>query len=172
LKRALAASLTIALLAAALWLGRGRTPSTSFTSAADTPEACIDRMFAAAAGGDVAAYLHCFAGPERDRLERELAGQPREVFERSLREAVAPLKGRAVFRNDPADQAAEQASYTIDRIYENRTERQTFQLVCQSGVWRISSVQAADAFQPEKAYGTPVFEETPAETEEGDAVTE
>ncbi len=81
----------------------GNAPGTGRCSVghgADTPEACIERMFAAAQRGDVTAYLDCFTGSERDRLDRELAGQPPEVFARSLRDAVATLKGRAVFRND------------------------------------------------------------------------
>ena len=119
-------------------------------------------MFAAAQRGDVTAYLDCFTGSERDRLDRELAGQPPEVFARSLRDAVATLKGRAVFRNDASDPAADSANYTIDRVYESRTERQLYQLTRQSGVWRIQSVATANPFQPDKAYGSPVYEEAPA----------
>jgi hypothetical protein len=44
-------------------------------------------------------------------------------------------------------------------VYDNRTERQTYELVCEAGTWRIRDMQAANAFQPDKAYGTPVYEE-------------
>ena len=162
MKRIVAALATLLILAAVLWLGRAApTPMDVAPSAAasDTPEACIERMFAAAQRGDVTAYLDCFTGSERDRLERELAGQPREVFARSLQEAVVGLKGRAVFRNDASEAAADTASYTIDRVYEGRTERQRYQLSRQSGLWRIQSVATASPFQPEKAYGSPVYEE-------------
>lgn len=166
MKRIVAGLLTLLLLGAVLWFGRGAsTPpdQTPATAASDTPEACIERMFAAAQQGEVPAYLNCFAGPERDRLERELAGQPPQAFARSLQDAVAGLKGRAVFRNEAPDTAADSASYTIDRVYESRTERQRYQLTRQSGIWRIQSVATANPFQPAKAYGTPVYEAPPGQ---------
>ena len=170
MKRTVAALATLLILGAVLWSGRGTLAPPDAappTGSADTPEACIERMFTAAQRGNVAAYLDCFSGPERDRLERELAGQPPEVFSRSLQGAVASLKGRAVFRNEapPAatDSAAtDSAGYTVDRVYESRTERQLYQLTRQSGTWRIQSVAAANPFQPDKAYGSPVYEEPPA----------
>ena len=174
MKRIVAALLTLLILAAVLWFGRAAptSPATApSTAAADTPEGCIERMFAAAQRGDVTAYLDCFIGPERDRLERELAGQPPEVFARSLQDAVAGLKGRAVFRNDAPQAAADSASYTIDRVYASRTERQRYQLTRQSGVWRIQSVATANPFQPAKAYGSPVYEEPPAKVDERKAGT-
>lgn len=163
MKRMLAGLLTLLVLGAVLWQGRGRPPAPlPAPAAADTPEACIERMFAAAQRGDVPAYLDCFTGSERDRLERALAGQKQDAFAQSLRDAVATLKGRAVFRNGPADAAAaaaDTASYTIDRVYETRTERQLYQLTCQSGLWRIETVATANPFQPDKAYGSPVYED-------------
>lgn len=165
MKRIVAGLITLLILGGVLWYGRGTPtppPAGPSPAGADTPEACIERMFAAAQRGDVTAYLDCFAGAERDRLERELAGQPADVFARSLRDAVATLKGRAVFRNGGPDAAANTASYTIDRVYESRTERQRYQLIRQSGTWRIQSVAVADPFQPDKPYGSPVYEEPPA----------
>lgn len=175
MKRTVAGLLTLLILGAILWFGRGAsTPpdEAPTTAASDTPEACIERMFAAAQRGDVTAYLDCFMGSERDRLERELAGQPPEVFARWLQEAVASLKGRAVFRNEAPGTAADSASYTIDRVYESRTERQRYQLTRQSGVWRIQSVSTANPFQPDKAYGSPVYEESPAKSDDRKAGTE
>ena len=163
MKRIVAGLITLLILGGVLWYGRGKPPAVAPAAAtADTPEACIERMFAAAMRGDVTAYLDCFTGSERDRLERELSGQPPEVFARSLRDAVATLKGRAVFRNGPSAESGDSASYTIDRVYESRTERQLYQFTRQSGVWRIQSVATANPFQPDKAYGSPVYEEPPA----------
>ncbi len=118
-------------------------------------------MFNAAAEGDVATYVDCFSGPERERLERELADKRRDAFARSLIEAVASLRGRAVFAAGPVD--ADRARYTVDRVYERRTERQTYDMVRQSQTWRIERVRTAQPFQPETAYGTPVFQELPPE---------
>jgi hypothetical protein len=116
-------------------------------------------MFAAAEAGLVDAYLDCFTGAERQRLERQLAGQPREAFARSLVEAVSTLKGRAVFRPAGSGDGENRTWRTVDRVYANRTERQEYQLVRQAGGWRIETVRSAAATQPEKPYGSPVFDE-------------
>lgn len=169
MKRFVAGLITLLVLGAIVWHGRGTPtppPTAPSNAEADTPEACLERMFAAARRGDVAAYLACFTGSELDRLQRERAGRPTEAFARSLQDAVADLKGRAVFRNDTAETNTDSASYTIDRVYESRTERQRYQLTRQSGTWYIQSVATASPFQPEKAYGSPVYEELPAKTEQ------
>lgn len=163
MKRWIAALATLVLLGTALILGR-RAPTPHGGSIASSPEACIDQMFDAAQRGDVVAYLDCFTGPERERLDRELAGQPEEAFARSLVEAVKTLKGRAVSNADNAETADTRARLTVDRVYASRTERQTYHLVAESSTWRIHSVETASAFQPYKPYGTPVYE--PAESEE------
>jgi hypothetical protein len=119
-------------------------------------------MFTAAEKGDVDAYLDCFTGPQRERLERELASQPREIYARSLAESIRALKGRAVFDASFANPPSREATVTVERVYVHRLERQTYHLVNQSGVWRIDDVQTPSALQPEKAYGQPVFEPAPA----------
>jgi len=162
-KRWIAAVATLVLLGAALMLGR-RAPAPRADSVSSSPEDCIDRMFDSAQRGDVAAYLDCFTGPERERLERELAGQPKEAFARSLVEAVKTLKGRAVSKADNGESGDIRKRLTVDRVYASRTERQTYHLVPESDTWRIHSVETATAFQPYKPYGTPVYE--PAESEE------
>jgi hypothetical protein len=162
-KRWIAAVATVVLLGAALMLGR-RGPAPQADSNASTPEECIERMFDAAKRGDVAAYLDCFTGPERERLERELAGQPEESFARSLVEAVKSLKGRAIFETDTGESGDPRTLLSVDRVYASRTERQTYHLVPDSDAWRIYSVETATAFQPYKPYGTPVYE--PAEPEQ------
>ena len=159
MKRTIAAIATTVLFGVVLWFGRsGPTPRRA-NSAADGPEACIQRMFDAATSGDLETYVDCFTGPERQRLERELDDSRRDAFGRTLMDAVASLRGRAVFADGPVDKDSDQARYSVDRVYETRTERQTYQLVRESGTWRIQSVRTAESFQPETAYGTPVFEE-------------
>jgi hypothetical protein len=163
-KRWIAAVATLVLLGTALVLGR-RAPSPQVDSIASSPEECIERMFDAAKRGDVTAYLDCFTGPEKERLERELTGQPKEIFAHSLVEAVTTLKGRAVFETDTGESGDTRTLLTVDRVYASRTERQTYHLVPESDTWRIYSVETATAFQPHKPYGTPVYE--PAESEKG-----
>ncbi len=156
MKKALAALITIALIGVVLWKGRDNLSSTSRTVLA-TPDACIEEMFRAAGEGDVTGYLNCFAGAERERLERELAGQSAEAFAQSLIEAVASLKGRAL-EGGPTDPDAVQAERTVARVYASRIERQMYRLEKRADVWRITSVRTAEAFQPQTPYGTPVFE--------------
>jgi hypothetical protein len=160
-KRTLAAAITVLILGAALWFGRARDAASPrpTESEARTPEACIERMFEAARRGDVAGYLECFSGPERQRLERDLAGRSPDAYRQSLIDAVATLKGRAVFASGAASGPSQPIAYTVDRVYENRTERQIYELVQESGIWRIRDVRPASAFQPVKAYGTPVYED-------------
>jgi len=156
LKRWIAGLITAALIVTVLVIAQQRGPSPRNTPAAESPEACIKRMFNAAKQGDVETYLDCFTGSERERLERELAGQPKEAFARSLVEAVESLKGRADFEGDADGDS--KSSWIVDRVYANRIERQTYHLVRESNVWRIHSVETATSFQPDKPYGTPVYE--------------
>jgi len=163
LKRWIAGIVTAALIMTVLVIARRRGPTPTNPSSAEKPEACIERMFDAAGEGDVETYLDCFTGSERERLERELADQPRDAFARSLVEAVESLKGRAVFEGKTDGNTESNRVFTVDRVYLNRTERQTYHLVRESNAWRIHTVETAAAFQPDKPYGTPVYEPPPDE---------
>jgi len=115
-------------------------------------------MFEPAKQGDVETYLDCFTGSERERLERELSDQPKEAFARSLVEAVESLKGRAVFKGEADGDSESNWVLPVERVYANRVERQTYRLVRESNEWRIHTVETAISFQPDKPYGTPVYE--------------
>ena len=167
MKRALAAAATAGLIAVIVWQGRGRLSSTA-NDALATPDACIDQMFRAAQEGDVDAYLDCFAGQERVRLDQQLSGQSRETFASSLQAAVAGLTGRAILTDGPDDPQADWVERKVDRVYPSRNEQQTYRLQRQGTLWRITRVEDARAFQPETAYGTPVFEVPPPDTKPGE----
>jgi hypothetical protein len=158
-KRTAAALITLGFLVATFWFGRSAPPASGPPVAA--PADCIEQMFAAAERGDVEAYLACFTGRERKRLDRELASQPREVFAQALVQSIQELKGRAVLDAPAASAASQEAAITVERVYVHRMERQTYHLVLQSQQWRIDDVQAANPLQPEKAYGQPVYELAP-----------
>lgn len=170
MKRALAALITMSFLAVALWYGRG-APSHESAAAASTPADCIERMFAAAERGDVDGYLDCFTGAQRERLDREMASQPRQEYARSLLQSVKDLKGRAVFDAPTSDAAFDRATVTVERVYVHRIDRQTYRFKNESGEWRITEVETPAALQPAKAYGQPVFELAPVveETPASDA---
>ena len=163
MKRWIAGIVTAALVLTVLVIARRRGPLPTSPSSAEKPEACIERMFDAAGEGDVQTYLDCFTGSERERLERELADQPRDAFARSLVEAVDSLKGRAIFEAKTDGESESNRVFTVERIYLNRYERQKYHLVRESTAWRIRTVEAAAAFQPDKPYGTPVYEPPPDE---------
>ena len=159
MKRTLAALVTAILLAGALLLGnRDRRAS---TAPAATPEDCIQQMFEAARLGDIDAYLNCFTGPQRKQIERRLADQPRETFAQSLIDAVQDLKGRAIAQTSEQREGANRVELSVDRVYENGYERQSYQLVREAGAWRIDEVAPAVPYQPDIPYGAPVFEPPP-----------
>lgn len=159
-RRLAAVVITAAILAGALWLSRSGNQRAAAPSA-ETPEACVERMFSAAERGDTAAYLDCFTGAERERLARELAGQTPQAFGQSLQQAIQDLKGRAIFAASGNVTSPAEARLTVERVYLNRTERQIYRLQRDGDRWRIADVQAAQPYQPANAYGTPVYEAAP-----------
>ena len=154
MKQSAALLTTALLLAVAFYLSRTvRNPS----SVAASPEACLKRMFQAAEQGEVDAYLNCFTGQQRQRLERELGNQGASAFAASLKSALDKLKGRALSGSSKvADD--DRARMTVERIYERHAERQDYHFVRDSAGWRIESVGQVQEFQPPIPYGTPVYE--------------
>src|SRR5262245_15467937 len=95
MKRVVAGLMTLAVLAIAEWYSNGAT-SPEAIPAEGTPLACIERMFGAAADGDLDRYLNCFAGEERARLAQSFGQESRTAAGASLQATVADLKGWAV----------------------------------------------------------------------------
>ena len=62
-------------------------------------------------------------------------------------------------------EGAQEVELTVERVYENRNERQTYRLVRSDDGWRIAEVQAAEAFQPPIPYGAPVYQPSPSDNE-------
>lgn len=160
MRRAVALVATVALLAWAVVAGRQRSqdptqPASTPSTAMATPEQCIERMFAAAEKGDISAYLACFAGAERDRIQREIQQTGAALFRQSLIDAVAPLKGWAIHDNQPVGEFAELA---VERVYQHHNERQVYRLSRDSGEWRIVGIAGSQPMQAPIPYGTPVFE--------------
>lgn len=158
MKRPLAIAATLALLVGAMYLGRTReSGGRAAKSAGDSPAQCLERMFAAAEKADVAAWLDCFTGAERQRLASQAASQP-DKFATSLAEAVRTLKGRAVSGASAELSAGDAAVLSVERIYAHHTERQTYHFRREADGWRIDSLGAVEKHQPPIAYGTPVFD--------------
>jgi hypothetical protein len=149
LKQVLAALVTVAAIVAVLYFNRAPI--------ALTPEDCLKQMFDAAERGDVDAYLDCFTGAERARLDRELGMQSKEAFAQSLVEAVKTLKGRAIIAPPGKPATSDRAELTVERVYAHRNETQTYRFERSADLWRIAAVETVRAFEPPVPFGTPVF---------------
>lgn len=167
MKRSAALASTLLLLAGAIYLGRGAGRS---GAAADSPTACLERLFRAAETGDAATYLDCFTGPQRERLMKDADSQSRAAFAAALREAIGGLKGRVV--SDPGPAApnadrgpaapnADRALLSVERIYERHTERQSYHFTREPDGWRIDALGAIEKLQPPIPYATPVYDLQP-----------
>jgi hypothetical protein len=165
LKRAFAVLATAVLLVGALYMGRGSDADLGDNAgpAADSPAACLDRMFSAAEKGDLAGWLNCFTGQERERLSREIDAQPKAEFTIGLQEAVRTLKGRAISNANRSASPGGTALLSVERIYAQHTERQTYGFRREADGWRIDSLGQIEKHQPPIAYGTPVFDLNPPE---------
>jgi hypothetical protein len=65
--------------------------------------------------------------------------------------------------NAAATPAPETAEVTVERVYANHNQRQTYLLRRTAGGWKIEGLRGATNFQPPVPYGTPVWEETDAQ---------
>ncbi len=161
MKQLLAVIFTGAILIAAVWLGRGPSAPAAATATGapedDGPAACLERMFAAAEQADIPAFLACFTGEEREKLDREVAAQSADTYGRSLQAALQALKARAV--HAPQAIGDQMVDMRVERIYTGRIEQQVYRLREQRGAWYIESVRAYQTYQPVVPFGTHVSEE-------------
>jgi hypothetical protein len=166
MRRALAGLLTLVLMAFLLWSGARRGPDPSpADEARATPapaarpadrspaEGRVRDLLAAAAEGDVPAYLDSFAEPLRGRLAREVEGRGREAFAADLKSASLARKGHAVFAAEPDGPAA--ALVTVESVYPDRNERQTYRVEQTPAGWLVAGVEPVKSRQPAAKYGAP-----------------
>lgn len=127
--------------------------------------ACVDRMFMAAAQGDVATYLACFTGTQRQEIDQSLSQENRASASDSLRRTVTDLKGWAIV-DPPADaDIGTSCSLVVERVYAGRVDRQRMELRRGDSGWQISLVDRSLAAQPAIPYGTPVYAVEPTATD-------
>jgi hypothetical protein len=159
LKRIVAGTVTALVFAALLIAAVVR----SGASGAQTPEQCLEQMFQAMKEGDVTSYLRCFTGELRERLERNAKDQTTDRFSDYLKETVAPVKGRAVYKTESSGD--DHVRLVADRVYEQRQwEYQGYRLRRESGDWRIYAIDPAELHEPLVPYGTPAFATPDKET--------
>ena len=167
MKRALAGALTVAIMALLLWAGTRRPgpsgASEPGTAAVPDPsqgaEARIQKLLDDAARGDVAAYLAGFGGSLRQRLERERDERGRDAFADDLRRAAAARKSHATFAPEPEGEDA--ARVTVETVYPDRNERQTYRLERGTDGWHVTDVETVRSHQPAAKYGSAASYEEP-----------
>ncbi len=142
--------LIVALVAAALLLrGGDQLPA--------TPEDAVAEFFDAARDGDTRTYLRLTTGDLRKSLDQLRKQQGAETFQANLRRTNDGIMGQAVRELPGAPTGT--AAYEIELIFTDRNEVQTFRLEQVGSGWAIASIEVARVYQPEIAYGTPVFAE-------------
>lgn len=170
MRRLFAGLITAALLGLMLWssLRRPATPSAETADQVEEPESepavdpldgagrAVRDLLAAAREGDVNAYLDGFGPPLRGRLDREAAEAGAERFGADLRAAADARRSHAVFA--PVADGPDRARVTVEAVYPDRNERQTFVLDREpdAGRWLVTVVETVKAHQPTTRYGTPV----------------
>ena len=100
----------------------------------------------------MSAYLDCFRGPLRDRLRREVDERGRDAFAADLRRAARSRKSHAVFAVEPEGEDA--ARVTVETVYPDRNERQTYHLTREGGGWLVVDVETVRSQVPKAKYGT------------------
>ncbi len=163
MKRILAGALTVLLMGLLLWAGAGRPtaspsepgappPTTEAPNPASGAEARLQTLLENSAQGDVSGYLACFGGPLRDRLERELTERGRDTFAADLRQAARARKSHATFAPEP--DGPDSARITVETVYPDRNERQTFRLEQGPTGWLVTGVETVRSHQPKAKYGS------------------
>jgi hypothetical protein len=167
MKRIVAGVLTVAVMGVVLYLGAkgpvatlpsGSSPIRS-TNAPDPAEARLSSLLQSAWDGDVTRYLDCFSGVLRQRLEREVNERGRDAFAADLKRAARSRKSHAIFAVEPEGEAA--ARITVETVYPDRNERQTYHLAHEAGVWLLSDVETIRSQVPKARYGTPASYQEP-----------
>ncbi|MDR3637013.1 MAG: hypothetical protein P4L84_24630 [Isosphaeraceae bacterium] len=169
MKRFVAGGLTIAIMGLLLWAGARRpepVPSSAEPGTVEAPpnpasgaEARIQKLLEDSARGDVSAYLAGFGGPLRERLEREMAERGRDAFAGDLKRAAAARKSHATFA--PETEGADAARVTVETVYPDRNERQTYRLEQGPDGWLVMDVETVRSHQPKAKYGSPASYQEP-----------
>lgn len=181
MKRAVAAVLTVVAMGLLLWAGarRGAVETSSVEAlraetgatagpVVNTPppahpaEARVQALLESARGGDVGPYLDAFTGDLRARIEREAAERGRAAFASDLAAAARLRKSHAVFAAEPVGTDA--ALVTVEAVYPDRNERQTYRVEEAGGAWRVAAVETVRTVRPKVAYGSPATFDGPEGT--------
>jgi hypothetical protein len=102
----------------------------------------------------VAAYLASFDGPLRNRLEQQADERGRGAFATELRRAARARKSHAVFAPVPDGEDPATAWITVESIFPDRIERQTYRLARRDAAWLVTDVETARDRVPKNPLGS------------------
>ena len=153
MKKHLRAMTTVILIAGALifFAMRQRSrPAEPDSSGAD-PKAAIWCVSDASRARDVQAYLNCFCGPLRQRLEKTVAEVGAEKFKEYLKRLNEEITGIVVSDIELAGQDA--AKLRVEFVMRGKNEAQQHHLKLINGMWKIDSVDDAESVRTLIPYG-------------------
>jgi hypothetical protein len=138
-------------------------------SEADSPDAAVSRMHEAAKRGDIVAYLDCFTGRLRDRMEQAREDMGDDRFRRHLQETAAQVKGIAV---SDQEERRGKARMRVEFVHAEFHEAQWISVRVERGQWRIYAMGESERVIPPVKYGTPVIPLVPGEETDEEAPPE
>ncbi len=179
MKKQAAFLISILALAGAFWLGLRRQtppppqppqptqptpanlsqPQTTQTSDS-TPrpqEQILWTMIDAARAGDVSAYLDCFAGDLRARLQKTVEEMGQVKFADYLKRMSSEPKGLTVRVSEIETISASEVKVPLEYVFADRNELQIYRVTQVGSDWKISGVEQAQRVRTLIPYGTEVF---------------
>jgi hypothetical protein len=157
MKKRLPAIVTVLLIAGALvfFAARQRLKNAGTDYNAADPESVIWRMSDAARAGDVEAYLSCFDGELRQKLEKTAAEMGERKFSEYLKRLNDEITGIAVSDLELTGETG--ASLRVEFVYSGRNEAQRHHLVLREGLWKIERVDGSERIKTLIPYGAVVI---------------
>jgi len=135
--RLLSLVVTVSILGAVVWWTQNKPKQVDSEL---QPDSVIWEMIDACRRGDVDAYLNCFTGDLRERLEKLASEQGKEKFSDYLKEMLQPIKNIAL--QQPKGFAKGDQAIVADFVFADRTEQQTFWVRRTKEGWKIVGVEA------------------------------
>lgn len=142
MKKKLPAIITLVLIASALVFLTGRERWSKISSSPASPEEVVWRMSDAAREGDVRAYLDCFGGALRQKLEKTASEMGASEFSRYLKKLNDEITGIAVSDLEQMDQQT--ARLRVEFVFRGKSEAQTHYFNLADGEWKIDGVEDAE----------------------------
>ncbi len=142
---------TVSVLGAVVWWTQNKPKQVDSEL---QPDSVIWEMIDACRRGDVDAYLNCFTGDLKKRLEKLASEQGKEKFSDYLKEMLQPIKNIAL--QQARGFAKGDQAIVADFVFADRTERQTFWVRKTKEGWKIVGVEATKPVPVLVPYGTPV----------------